>query len=191
MVAGTVDYAASYFKYKTPTLIIGAPTNKTLKRLKQELRANASSVESDLGGGDHGYLGLVLSDANYASVSDTAFVAPNYPQPLTIPPGTSQVGAFNLREQYKEDKKAYYKCKNVEKALLRHVQDAIKDKYLESLVDDDTQLINADVPTVLTYLFDVYGQIPSEEVKQKEAKIQAIVYNPADPLIVLFNPVEN
>ena len=70
------------------------------------------------------------------------------------------------------------------------MQDAIKDKYLKSLVNDDTQLINKDVPTVLTYLFDVYGQIPSEEVKQKEAEIWAMVYNPADPLILLFNPVE-
>ena len=52
MAVGTVDYTVSYFKYKTPTPIQGAPTNKTLKRLKQELQANASSVESDLGGGD-------------------------------------------------------------------------------------------------------------------------------------------
>ena len=59
MTLGTVDYATSYFKYKTPTPIQGTPTNKTLKRLKTELRANASSVESDLGGGNHGYLGLV------------------------------------------------------------------------------------------------------------------------------------
>ena len=51
MTLGAVDYAASYFKYKTPTPIQGAPTNKMLKRLKQELRANPSSVESDLGGG--------------------------------------------------------------------------------------------------------------------------------------------
>ena len=31
MGIGTVDYDASYFKYKTPTPIQGAPTNKTLK----------------------------------------------------------------------------------------------------------------------------------------------------------------
>ena len=31
--------------------------------------------------------------------------------------------------------------KNVEKALQKHLQDVIKDKYLESLVDEDTQLI--------------------------------------------------
>ena len=86
MTTGTVDYASSYFKYKTPTPIIGTPTNKTLKRLKQELRANAANVESDLGGGDHGYLGLILTNVEYALVSNDAFVAPNYPDPLPIPP---------------------------------------------------------------------------------------------------------
>ena len=76
MTIGAVDYAASYFKYKTPTPIQGTPTNKTLKRLKQELRANASSVETDLGGGDHGYLGLVLTEQEYQAVSNDPFEAP-------------------------------------------------------------------------------------------------------------------
>jgi len=71
-----VDYATSYFKYATPTHVHGKPTNKALKRLKNELRAKASSVESDLGGGDHGYLGLFLTDIGYARVSGTQFVAP-------------------------------------------------------------------------------------------------------------------
>ena len=52
MTLGAVDYVASYFKYKTPTPIQGTPTYKALKRLKAELRANASSVETDLGGGN-------------------------------------------------------------------------------------------------------------------------------------------
>ena len=190
MTTGTVDYAASYFKYKTPTPIQGAPTNKTLKRLKQELRANASSVESDLGGGDHGYLGLVLTDGEYETVSNTAFTAPTYPTALTIPTGSSQVEALMLRETYKEQKREYLECKNVEKALQRHVQDAIEDKYLESLVDEDTQLIQDDIPDVLQYLFDTYGKIPSEEVKQKELEIRTMFFNPADPMILLFNPIE-
>ena len=100
MSLGSIDYAASYFKYKTPTPIQGTPTNNTLKRLKTELRANASSVESDLGGGDHGYLGLVLTDAEYASIRPPPppFVAPNFPAPLVIPPGTDHVTALAMRE---------------------------------------------------------------------------------------------
>ena len=50
MAAANIDYAASYFKFKKATPIQGTPTNKALKRLKAELRANASSVETDLGG---------------------------------------------------------------------------------------------------------------------------------------------
>ena len=68
---GTIDYVASYFKYKTPTPIRGIPTYKALKRLKLELQANASSVETDLGSGNHGYLGLVLTDAEYATINNT------------------------------------------------------------------------------------------------------------------------
>ena len=104
MTLGAVDYADSYFKYKTPTPIQGAPTNKTLKRQKQELRANASSVESDLGIWDHGYLGLVLTDAEYATVMATPFVPPTYPATLTTPTGTDQVKALNLQEIHKERK---------------------------------------------------------------------------------------
>ena len=68
MAPGTIDYIALYFKYKTPTLIQGEPTNKSLKRLQTELQANASSVETDLGGRNHRYLVLVLIYAEYASI---------------------------------------------------------------------------------------------------------------------------
>ena len=68
-----IDYASTYFPYTSPTPIQGEPTYKTLKRLKNELRANASSVDSNLGGGDHGYLGLVLTDEEYSRV------APDFP----------------------------------------------------------------------------------------------------------------
>ena len=46
-----VDYVTTYFPHKIPTLVRGEPSYIDLKRIKTELRANASSVESDLGGG--------------------------------------------------------------------------------------------------------------------------------------------
>ena len=94
-------------------------------------------------------MGPVLTDAEYATITATPFVPPTYLATLTIPTGTDQVQALNLREIHKDAKNAYYEFKNVEKALQRHVQDAIEDKYLESLVDEDTQLIQDDILTVL------------------------------------------
>ena len=79
MVISIIDYAASYFKYKASTPIRGEPMHKSLKSLKLELQANASTVETDLGGGNHSYLGLVLNDNEYASIPNIQpFIVPNY-----------------------------------------------------------------------------------------------------------------
>ena len=62
MAVGSIDYTSLYFKCKTLIPILGEPTNKSLKRLQTELQANESSVKTDLGRGNHGYLNLVLTD---------------------------------------------------------------------------------------------------------------------------------
>ena len=151
MTTSRVDYASTYFPYKTPTPIQGEPTYKTLKRLKNELRANASSVDTDLGGGDHGFLGLVLTEAEYERVAPGhPFTAPDFPGTLTIPRGTDTVDAMNLREQHKQDIRLYRECREVERALLRHVTTAVESKYIDFLKNDDTDLIEEDIPIVLT-----------------------------------------
>ena len=84
MCPRAIDYALSYFKHKIHALIRGVPIHKILKRLKAELQANASSVETDLGGGNHGYLGLVTTDEEHATIPHMQpFVTPTY---LTPPP---------------------------------------------------------------------------------------------------------
>ena len=130
-------------------------------------------------------LGVILSwlYLNWGAEQD-------FPPPLVIPQGTDHVTALALCKQHTEDKRKYYECINVKKALQRHIQDAIEDKYLESLVNDDTQLIQQDIPDVLAYLFETYGKIPSKEVKQKEAEICTMTFHPADPMILLYNPIE-
>ena len=190
--SGNIDYATLYFKYKNPTPINGEPTYKSLKRLKTELRANASSVDTDLGGGDHGYLGLVLSDVEYTRINPTpaAFVAPNFPGALVIDPAFTAIQAVQARESHAEDMALYRECKNVEKALLRHIQTAVEDKFLEVMVDDDTGLIEDDIPTVLDYLFSNYGKVTSVEVKEQESEVLNLQFNPADPMITIFRPIE-
>ena len=114
MWKGIIEYASSYFKYKTPTPIRGEPTHKSLKRLKVELQANASSVETDLGGGNHGYLGLVLTDQEYATVPHTTPLSPpNYPPPLSIPADATPIQALELKDEHQEAKRACLECKNV------------------------------------------------------------------------------
>ena len=53
------------------TKITGEPNYESLKTLKDELKANAASIPTTLGGGTHGYLGLILSPAAYATIAAT------------------------------------------------------------------------------------------------------------------------
>ena len=188
MASNNIDYAAVYFKYSVPTPITGEPTHKSLKRLKTELRANASSVDTDLGGGDHGYLGLVLTDVEYARIMPTPqpFVPLNFPGLLVIHSAHIAMQQVQARETHNEVITLYRECKNLEKALLRHIQTAVEEKFVEFMVDNDTGIIEEDVPTVLEYLFTTYGKVTAEEVKKKEHECLNISFNPANPMITIF-----
>ena len=72
-----------------------------------------------MGRGDHGYLGLVLTDEEYQRVApDTPFIAPEFPGPLVIPARTDIVEAMNLREARKRESNLYRECHEVERELM-------------------------------------------------------------------------
>ena len=81
-------------------------------------------------------------------------------------------------------------CKNVEKALLRHMQDALEERYSGSLVDEYTNLLIGDVTDNLEYLFFNYGKVRSKEVTQKEHEVITMSLQPTDPIVLLTRPIE-
>ena len=76
--SNTTSYR-SVFTHEDCTKIHGEPTFQSLKLLSLELKTNARSVHSNLGGRSHGHLGIVLTPAQYALISATPFVIPAYP----------------------------------------------------------------------------------------------------------------
>ena len=185
-----IDYVTTYFPYKTPPLVRSEPTYKDLKRIKTELRANASSVESTLGGGDHGHLFLVLTSAEYLqvpSITDPTF-APTWPGTLWIPPNSGIVQAIHIKEQHHERIRIYRECQNVDKALLNHLQRSLEPKYLESFVDDTTPLLTSDIP--VKDLFLRYGTVHGIDVKNLETEVLKTAFAPSEPLVLIWNPIE-
>ena len=108
-----------------------------------------------------------------------------------IPANATQLQALELKQQHEEEKRLYLECRNVEKALLRHIQEALEEQYIGHLVDEFTNLLTGDVPTILEYLFYNYGKVRSEEVTQKEQEVMSMSWQPSDPMVVLTRPVED
>ena len=90
MANNDVNYIATYFKYDPLTKAEKQPDYTTLKQIKDILKANTASVTSNLGGGNHGHLGRVLTNAEYAHASAIPYVAQGHPGPLNIPAGATQ-----------------------------------------------------------------------------------------------------
>ncbi len=98
MTSTTVDYRNTVFEHPTLTRIHGEPTFEGIHHLHKELMINAQTVHSDLGGGTHGHLGLVLSPQQYALIRNAAYTHPQHPGPLVIPLGTMQHIARTMKD---------------------------------------------------------------------------------------------
>ena len=91
----TKDYSlqdfSTKFKHKDLTPIRGLPTLDTILRLFREVKQNAQSISSKLGGGQLGYLALVLKQQDYDNITIS--------QPFVRPtdPGTFQMTAPTAR----------------------------------------------------------------------------------------------
>ena len=86
--SGSINYRES-FKIPVLTKIQGEPTADLLIVLRRELKANTSSVYSNISGGTHEHLFLVIPPDQYNLLPNPAFTRPLHPGPLTIPIGTN------------------------------------------------------------------------------------------------------
>ena len=69
----SVEDIIASFPHPNVPKIEGEPTYKAIKEIEKLLISNASSFESELGGGTHGYLGLVIKPARYQIITGNTF----------------------------------------------------------------------------------------------------------------------
>ena len=113
------DYANAYFPNPVIPKIVGQPNFEKLRALKKALIANAASVQSDLGGGTYGHLGLILDDATYTRLTTHHYVAPVHPGALTVPANTALHEAVRLREEHQENIRLFQETVDVLNALMK------------------------------------------------------------------------
>ena len=172
--------------FPTPiTTITGKPNYESLKTLKDQLKANAASIPTTLGGGNHGYLGLIFSPAAYATIAATHFIEPIYPgQHPNIPAGTSPANTSTIIRRHTEDLRQWREFKNVNTALKNQLLSALDDIYIRALKDSHVGYMNQSIRTILQHLFDNYGNITPLEQKTTMQKC-APLGTPTDLSIVL------
>lgn len=186
-----IDYREAHFIKKQLTPIVGEPTFVTLELLLKQLKSNARSVHSNLGGGQHGHLGLVISPPSYALLSPTPFTRPVFPgAQAIIPNNTTQHAARSLRIDYNEDLRVYHEVNNVDQALKQQIIEAVEPMYLTAVKNRTSDTITIPVHEVMDHLFTSYGDVTPHIFQIKEAAIKSSTWDPTTPIDNLYQDIE-
>ena len=156
------------FEFPVLTKCEGKLSFPILKKIKDEIKCNAASVYSELGGGAHGHLGLVLTVTEYAHVSATPYVRSTMPAALNIPLGTTAHESLRLRENHKEEKRLFIEVTDLEKALIKMLSRTIPSMYLMHFRNEFSSAINARIPVILSHLLDTYGRVTEDDLLRAE-----------------------
>ena len=191
MATTAIDYKRTHFEKPDLTQIRGQPSFETLSQLIRELKANAQCVHTNLGGGNLGHLGLVLTDAQYALISTALFVRPTHPGPLLIVAGTTGPMSTVLKEQHKETLRSFHEVHNVEKSLKQQIVAALEPQFFKAIRNRTTQTITRTIPETIEFLMEQYGNITPNDYIERESQVKSMIYDIDTPIDTVFDEVED
>ena len=89
------------------TKIRGEPTYETLHHIKNELKSNASYIQTILGGGNHIYLGMILTSAEYHHIApENKFTRSTNPGVLIPNPDSMSAQITSAEDTHRLTKKS-------------------------------------------------------------------------------------
>jgi hypothetical protein len=182
----------TYFQHKVLTRIHGPPVFETLQLLANELKANAGSVPTTLGGGLYGHLGLVVSDQKYATLANSSpWVTPVNPGDYTPPATGTGPQLVADKDVWRAAHKIFALYQATEKALIAQVVDSIDPIYLRALLDRTTGQYATNLRDVLSHLFAIHGRITPQQIRDKRNSIDNMAFDISMPVDTVFNAIDD
>ena len=162
------------------------PTPFAVRVLRREIYDNALAVESELGGGDHGHLGMVMPNADYITVSTgaTAYAFPVRPDAPNYA-GETAAARDALKDEYKIAMDQYTEAKALQKHLKALMIQAIPKIYISDIEDESIGYANVTPAAMLAHIMKEYGVITPKDLEANKEKIRR-AWDPKDPIQEVF-----
>ncbi len=188
-----IDYKNHVFEFPELTRRIGKPATATLITLLNEVKSNAMSVHSDLGGGENGYLGLVASGTTYQTLVPGArpYHHPVNPGRFIIEGHETQHQIAQRHAEHAEQVRVFKEVIGIKRALVQQIVSAVEPKYLKALQLPTTNRLNATIPAILAHLFTNYGDISPAELCTLTDQVQNMQYHPQEPVDTVFTEIDD
>jgi hypothetical protein len=135
----TVKDGIAIFPYPILPTVQGEPDYQTIHAILKLPQANAREIDTHLGGGALGHLGLIVSYASYAIVSPETEAGPNIWVNPTAPgraPGNTDGTAAQIsaaRNSWEEAVHTYRTYTSVKQAIKKQIITVFEPMYLDIL----------------------------------------------------------
>jgi len=170
------------------TKVNGQPTCNDLNLLDKELTAIAAFIPTVLGGGLNGHAGMLLSDANYATIAPgTPFVPPANPGVFQI--GVTAANCTRMEAEHNEQIKVFETFTGVRMGLKDFILKAIAKDYLLEFKHECLGFLNVTSTQMLTHLRNCWGVIDFMDITALMVECDA-PWNVVEVPTIYFNRVE-
>jgi hypothetical protein len=183
----------THFRHTVLTKVNGPPSYDTIKHLHDEVKANAASVPTTLGGGLYGHLGMILSATQFNALPNiTPWVTPVHPGPFATPAGAPTGAQIEVaKDVWRERQYTFELYQATEKALIAQIVEAIDPGYIRPLLNRATLQYTDGVTAIMKHLYATHGRITPQLVIAKEQALCTMSYSIALPVDDVFDAIDD
>jgi hypothetical protein len=189
------DFMVSFPHPILPT-VEGEPDFQTTHATRKLLQTNSRAIDTHLGGGTLGHLGLIISDVSFSNIAPPTADAPKLWETPSAPgrapaitDGTSaQISASH--HVWEEDVQTYRTYTSVHQALKKQIIIVFEPMYLEILNDNMVGYANISARYMLDHLFETYGNITAVNLKINFEHMRR-AWVPQQPSETLFKQIRD
>jgi hypothetical protein len=196
MKYATVEDVVASFPHPVLPTVQGEPDYQTIHATRKFLQSNSRAIDTHLGGGTLGHLGLIISDASYAMIAPTTAAAPTLwatPQaPGRAPANTDGTSAqiSAARHIWEEDVQTYQTCTSVQQALKKQIISVFEQMYLDILNDNMVGYANISARDMLDHLFEADDNITAVDLEINFEHMRR-AWDPQQPVESLFKQIQD
>jgi hypothetical protein len=171
MKYSTVEDVMASFPHPVLPTVQGEPDYQTIHATRKFLQANSRAIDTHLGGGTLGHLGLIISDASYVMIAPATNGEPEFwitPQAPGRARATTDGTAAQIsaaRHIWEEDVQTYRTYTSVQQALKKQIISVFEPMYLDILNDNMVRYANISARGMLDHLFETYGNITAVDLE--------------------------
>jgi hypothetical protein len=196
MKYATVEKVMASLPHPILPTVQGEQYYQTIHATRKFLQANSRAIETHLGGGTLGNLGLIISDASYAMIAPTTDAGPTLwttpPAPGRAPANTDGTAAqiSATRHIWEEDVQTYRTYTSVQQGLKRKIISVFEPMYLDILNDNMVGYANTTARDMLYHLLETYGNITAVNLEINFENMRR-AWDPQQPVESLFKQTQD